>query len=129
MAPFPAIDGASIASARFSNASRKPHPLQRPETEGRRSPATAAIAVHASAIAADAIHQDDIRTLLALALCDPPHARERFPEFRLTRLVTARLDMDDEEAISFAELAETIPSRPLSHGEAQFDEHLRAVIR
>jgi hypothetical protein len=103
--------------------------LRRPDTDGRRSSAPATIAVHASAIAADAVHRDDIRILLALALSDAQHAKERFPEFRLTRLVTARLDMDDDEAISFAGLAETIPSRPLSHGEAQFDEHLRAVIR
>ena len=42
--------------------------------------------------------EDSVQTLLSLALDDPEHAKERFRAYRLTRLVTARFDMDDTEA-------------------------------
>ena len=42
---------------------------------------------------------DAVRTLLSLALSDPRKARDRFPDYRLTRLVLTRFDMDDVEAM------------------------------
>ncbi len=37
---------------------------------------------------------DAVRTLLFLALSDPVGAKELFPDYRLTRLVLTRFDMD-----------------------------------
>jgi hypothetical protein len=131
MAPSPAIAGASAASAFFSNANGKPRSLRRTDlTVGtdRKLPEPAPLAVYSSAVAPDTAYGDGVHILLALALTDPSQAKARFPDFRLTRLVTARLDMDDEEATLFSDLANTIASQPLSYDPAQFDEHLRAVI-
>jgi len=53
--------------------------------------------------------EDSVQTVLSLALADPEGAKKWFPAYRLTRLVTARFDMDDTEARIFADLA-----RPLA---------------
>ena len=57
----------------------------------------------------DSFDEDGVQALLSLALADPERAKERFPAYRLTRLVTARFYMDDTEATIFADLA-----RPLA---------------
>jgi hypothetical protein len=62
--------------------------------------------------------EDSVQTLLSLALADSERAKERFPAYRLTRLVTARFDMDDTEATIF---------KATSHG-ASLARH-RAVQR
>ena len=43
-------------------------------------------------------------TLLRMALANPEEAHGRYPDYRLTRLVMARFDMDDAEALAFARL-------------------------
>jgi hypothetical protein len=66
--------------------------------------------------------------LLSLALADPDRAKEWFPAYRLTRLVTARFDMDDTEATIFADLARPLATVRLFHGTAPFNDHLRDAI-
>jgi hypothetical protein len=72
--------------------------------------------------------EDSVQTLLSLALADPERAKERFPAYRLTRLVTARFDMDDTEARIFADLARPLATVRLLHGTAPFNDHLRDAI-
>jgi hypothetical protein len=70
---------------------------------------------------------DDVRALLSLALSDPSKARDRFPDYRLTRLVLTRFDMDDVEASVFIDLTEaTAPETVL--GGTPFNDHLRTSI-
>jgi hypothetical protein len=70
---------------------------------------------------------DDVRALLSLALSDPSKARDRFPNYRLTRLVLTRFDMDDVEASVFIALTEaTAPETVL--GGTPFNDHLRTSI-
>jgi hypothetical protein len=70
---------------------------------------------------------DDVRGLLSLALSDPSKARDRFPDYRLTRLVLTRFDMDDVEASVFIDLTEaTAPESAL--GGTPFNDHLRTSI-
>ena len=70
---------------------------------------------------------DDVRALLSLALSDPRKARDRFPDYRLTRLVLTRFDMDDVEASVFIDLTEaTAPESVL--GGTPFNDHLRTSI-
>jgi hypothetical protein len=70
---------------------------------------------------------DDVRALLSLALSDPRKARDRFPDYRLTRLVLSRFDMDDVEASVFIDLTEaTAPETAL--GGTPFNDHLRTSI-
>jgi hypothetical protein len=70
---------------------------------------------------------DDVRALLSLALPDPRKARDRFPDYRLTRLVLTRFDMDDVEASVFIDLTEaTAPETVL--GGTPFNDHLRTSI-
>jgi hypothetical protein len=70
---------------------------------------------------------DDVRALLSLASSDPSKAKERFPDYRLTRLVLTRFDMDDAEASVFIDLTEaTAPETVL--GGAPFNDHLRTSI-
>jgi hypothetical protein len=72
--------------------------------------------------------EDSVQKLLSLALADPEHAKERFPAYRLTRLVTARFDMDDTEACIFANLARPLATVRLLHDTAPFNDHLRDAI-
>jgi hypothetical protein len=72
--------------------------------------------------------EDSVQTLLSLALADPERAKERFPAYRLTRLVTARFDMDDTEARIFADLARPLATVRLLHDTAPFNDHLRDAI-
>jgi hypothetical protein len=72
--------------------------------------------------------EDSVQTLLSLALADPERAKDRFPAYRLTRLVTARFDMDNTEATIFADLATPLATVRLSQGAAPFNDHLRDAI-
>src|SRR5258705_5409991 len=131
MAPSPAIAGVSAANAFCSSANGRPSPSGRPDlvvaTEFN-LPEPTPPDVSSQAAASDRAQGDGVHTLIVLALADSPQAKERFPDFRLMRLVTARLDMDDEEATLFFDLTKTIASEPLSDGPAPFDDHLRDVI-
>jgi hypothetical protein len=70
---------------------------------------------------------DAVRTLLSLASSHPVGAKERFPDYRLTRLVLTRFDMDDVEASVFIDLTEaTAPASVL--GGTPFNDHLRTSI-
>jgi hypothetical protein len=69
--------------------------------------------------------EGSVQTLLSLALADPERAKERFPAYRLTQLVTARFDMDDVEATIFANLARPPATARLLHDTAPFNDHLR----
>ncbi len=70
---------------------------------------------------------DVVRTLLSLASSDPVGAKERFPDYRLTRLVLDRFDMDDAEASVFIDLTgATAPAHVL--GGTPFNDHLRTSI-
>jgi hypothetical protein len=66
--------------------------------------------------------------LLALSAFDSGRAKERFPEYRLTQLVLARLDMTDSEATVFADFTDAMPWGPNFFGLAPFYDHLRASI-
>jgi hypothetical protein len=72
--------------------------------------------------------EDSVQTLLSLALADPERAKERFPAYRLTRLVAARFDMDDAEARIFADLANPLDTERLLQGAAPFNDCLRDAI-
>lgn len=67
--------------------------------------------------------------LMRMALVSPQHAKERFPDFRLTRLVTARLDMDDTDAVVFANIIDRELLDPFRTIQRPFDYHLRNIIR
>ena len=68
-----------------------------------------------------------VRALLSLASSDPVGAKERFPNYRLTRLVLTRFDMDDVDATVFIDLTEaTAPGSVL--GGTPFNDHLRTSI-
>jgi hypothetical protein len=66
--------------------------------------------------------------LLRMALASPEEAHDRYPGYRLTRLVVARFDMNDAEALAFARLTGHTENRDLRTGPRAFDDHLRAVI-
>jgi hypothetical protein len=72
--------------------------------------------------------EGSVQTLLSLALADPERAKERFPAYRLTQLVTTRFDMDDVEATIFANLARSPATVRLLLGAAPFNDHLRDAI-
>jgi hypothetical protein len=67
-------------------------------------------------------------TLLRMALANPEEAHGRYPDYRLTRLVMARFDMDDAEALAFARLTGRAEDRDFKIGPRTFDNHLRRVI-
>jgi hypothetical protein len=60
-----------------------------------------------------------VQPLFSLVLANPRRANERFPAYRLTRLVAARFDMDDVEVAIFADLARPFASVSLRHGTAR----------
>jgi hypothetical protein len=72
--------------------------------------------------------EGSVQTLLSLALANPERAKERFPAYRLTQLVTARFDMDDVEATIFANLARPPATARLLRDTAPFNDHLRDAI-
>jgi hypothetical protein len=62
----------------------------------------------------DGTNDSIVLPLLALSAFDSGRAKERFPEYRLTRLVLARLDMTDSEATAFADFTDAMPWGPIS---------------
>jgi hypothetical protein len=73
------------------------------------------------------VGEDAVQSLLSLASSDPVCAKERYPGFRLTRLVLARFDMDEMEASVFIDLTEATASEKVLGGQP-FNYHLRASI-
>jgi hypothetical protein len=70
---------------------------------------------------------EGIRTMLSSSSPDPVLSKARFPEYRLTRLVLNRFDMDEAEARIFIDLTgATAPEIVL--GGTPFNDHLRASI-
>jgi hypothetical protein len=68
-----------------------------------------------------------IRTMLSSASADPSRAKARFPDYRLTRLVLNRFDMDEAEARIFIDLTGATAPEPVLGG-TPFNDHLRASI-
>src|ERR1700730_771912 len=110
MVRSPAIAGAFAESAFCSNASGRPNSSRKPEDMMSDKCAPALEVSVEEQDSFGSFGEDSVQTLLSLALADPERAKERFPAYRLTRLVTVRFDMDDTEATIFADLA-----RPLVH--------------
>jgi hypothetical protein len=76
-------------------------------------------------IDADSVRVD---TLLALICGDPQRAKERLPNYRLTRLVAARVGMDEAEVKSLADLTGDPVSEPFWHPSKAFEGQLRETI-
>lgn len=68
--------------------------------------------------------ETDVERLLSIALADPRATVEAFPNFRLTRLVEARFDMDPREARIFLDLCGSAPMLTPLHADAAFHDHL-----
>src|ERR1700712_5042904 len=105
MARFQAIAGAFAENAFCSNASGRPNSSRKPEDMMSDKCAPELDVSDEERRSFGSFGEDSAQTLLALALADPERAKERFPAYRLTRLVAARFDMDDTEARIFANLA------------------------
>lgn len=71
--------------------------------------------------------EDCVRALLSLSPSDVNRAKERFPDYRLTRLVLARFDMDDAEASVFVDMTGAAAPATILGG-APFNDHLRTSI-
>jgi hypothetical protein len=65
---------------------------------------------------------------LILAASDPGRAQQEFPDYRLTRLVLARLDMSELEASAFMDFCDAIPRKPCWLSRTSFYDHLRDAI-
>ncbi|MDB5620389.1 hypothetical protein [Tardiphaga sp.] len=89
-------------------------------------PGGTAIASEADIILSGA-GSDSVRTLLSLSSSDSVEAKEVFPEYRLTRLVLNRFDMDETEARIFINLTGATAPKTVPGG-APFNDHLRASI-
>jgi hypothetical protein len=68
-------------------------------------------------------------TLIELAVRSPEAARERFPDYRLTKLVASRLEMNDADMAKIAAILETDAVHPSFGDPRPFDRQLRHVIR
>jgi hypothetical protein len=68
------------------------------------------------------------QVLLSLAVTDVGRARELFPAYRLTQLVSARFDLDEAEAAFFTDLTDASCPTPGLASTALFNDHLRASI-
>ena len=66
--------------------------------------------------------------LIEFALRDTAFARKLFPDFRLSRLVASRLDMDEDELYALAAILDAELLLPLPNVGRPFDSHLREVI-
>lgn len=66
--------------------------------------------------------------LIALALDDAQAAKERFPNYRLTRLVGTRLELYDADMAQLADLVGDDVLRQVSATPRSFNDHLRHVI-
>lgn len=65
---------------------------------------------------------------IALALNGDGAAKKRFPDYRLTRLVTARLELDEHDLMQLSYLVGDEVLRSVSDVPRPFDRHLRHVI-
>jgi hypothetical protein len=81
-----------------------------------------------SLVAEDAPGPASVNGLIEAALADPGNAEESHPGYRLQRLVTLRLDMDEVEIGKLADLT-GVAAKPLAvNADALFDENLRAAM-
>ena len=77
------------------------------------------------------IHSDlaEPLALIELAVRSAEAARERFPDYRLTRLVASRLELNDADIGQLAVLLRTSAVRPSAGDPRPFDRQLRHVIQ
>lgn len=68
------------------------------------------------------------RQVLILATSDPARAQQRIPDYRLTRLVLARLDMSELEASAFMDFCDAISPESRWLSRTPFYDHLRHAI-
>jgi hypothetical protein len=68
-----------------------------------------------------------VNDLVSLALTDLNNAEVKYPGYRLQRLVTFRIDMDETEIAKFADLTEVVAA-PAWNADALFAEQLRSLI-
>jgi hypothetical protein len=73
-------------------------------------------------------HLSEPLLLISLALRSVAAAKERFPDYRLTRLVSARLELDEPDVAQLADLFGADVLRPARDALRPFDHHLRYVI-
>lgn len=66
--------------------------------------------------------------VLKLSLLEPVKARTDFPDYRLTRLVTARLDMEDGDIAALTVLTGCVLPQPPVSIAREFELQLRTVI-
>lgn len=66
--------------------------------------------------------------LIKLALNDCEAAKERFPDYRLTRLVVARFDLNERDLMQFSNLVGDEGLRLDATAPRPFNDHLRNVI-
>lgn len=66
--------------------------------------------------------------LIALSLQSPAAARERYPDYRLTKLVASRLELDDADMVRLTAILGIGLSDPRDDVLRPFDHHLRHVI-
>lgn len=66
--------------------------------------------------------------LIALALQSPEAARERYPDYRMTKLVASRLELDDADVERLAAILGIDLTNQLGDVPRPFDHHLRHVI-
>jgi hypothetical protein len=66
--------------------------------------------------------------VISLALRSVAAAEEQFPDYRLTRLVSARLELDEPDVAQLPDLFGADVLRPARDAPRPFDHHLRHVI-
>jgi hypothetical protein len=66
--------------------------------------------------------------VISLALRSVAAAKERFPDYRLTRLVSARLELDEPDVAKLPDVFGADVLRPAKDVLRPFDHHLRYVI-
>jgi hypothetical protein len=70
----------------------------------------------------------DCTTIIRMALSDPVAAETAFPGYRLTRLVTTRLEMGEQELRVFRDLSGELDEETQAGDPALFEQHLRVII-
>lgn len=68
------------------------------------------------------------RQVLVLTTSDPTRAEQEFSDYRLTKLVLARLDMTELEALAFIDFSDAMPPESRWLSRAPFYDHLRDTI-
>jgi hypothetical protein len=67
-------------------------------------------------------------SMLKMALTNPEEARAALPDYRLTRLVTARFELEPAELRIFAQFCGSDPEGLSTIDPAVFHDHLRAIV-